>query len=488
MRISRLSFWTVGSLLLGLFLAAGPAYAEKRVALVIGNSAYKNVGKLTNPNNDATAVAELFRKVGFEVVDVRHDLGNNDLRRAIREFSATIRDVDIAVVYYAGHGIEVDGTNYLIPTDATLQQDVDVEDETLALDRVLRMLEPARRLRLVILDACRDNPFARTMKRTVSSRSIGRGLAKVELTASDTLIAFAAKAGSTVADGDGANSPYTTALVKHIAEPGLDVRLAFGRVRDDVLRSTKSKQEPFVYGSLGGSTVSLTPPTPTPQVVSTPHLDTPAAKIDPNAEMRRDYELAAQIGTKGGWNSFLAVHTKGLYADLAREARSKILASEKAEAEAAAAKMRADVAERAKAANAEAERAKAEAAKVAAAKAEREKIEASDRAKAAAAKSEAQTQAKPQVATVMPPSGAASSGACSRIVGAWRWPLGQEVVFTSGGSTRSTNGDTGSWTCAHKMVVASWRSGFVDRITLSADGSKLSVTNNSFGSFLGTRK
>ena len=245
------------ALCLLLALAAAPAHAQKRVALVIGNSAYTSVSRLPNAKNDAEAMAAAFRAARFEVVELKLDLGIRELRRAVGDFADVARDADIAVVYYAGHGIEIDGTNYLIPVDARLVRDFDVEDEALALDRVVRAIDPARKLRLVILDACRDNPFLKTMKRSVGTRSLGRGLAKVEPTAADTLIAFSAKAGSVALDGDGRNSPFTTALVKHVTTPGLDIRIAFGRVRDDVLAATKRAQEPFVYGSLGGRTIAL---------------------------------------------------------------------------------------------------------------------------------------------------------------------------------------------------------------------------------------
>ncbi|MCP2211539.1 UNVERIFIED_ORG: putative caspase-like protein [Bradyrhizobium japonicum] len=174
-----------------------PALAEKRVALVMGNSAYKNTLRLTNPVNDAALIGDMFKKAGFDAVDVKTDLNASEMRRALREFAGRVRDADMAVIYYAGHGIELDGTNYLIPTDAALETDADVYDEALPIDRVLVSIEPAKQLRLVILDACRDNPFAKTMKRTVASRAIGRGLAKVEPTSPNTMIAFAAKAGST---------------------------------------------------------------------------------------------------------------------------------------------------------------------------------------------------------------------------------------------------------------------------------------------------
>src|ERR1700741_4298021 len=270
-----------------LLLAGGPALAEKRVALVIGNAAYQNVPRLPNPVNDSSTIAATLKDAGFDVVDSRRDLAAADTRRALRDFADRARDADIAVVYYAGHGIEVDGGNYLIPVDAKLERDTDVYDEALSLDRVLLAVEPAKKLRLVILDACRDNPFAKTMKRTVASRAIGQGLAKIEPSSPNLLIAYSAKAGSTAADGDGKNSPFTVALSKHLTTPGLDVRRAFGYVRDDVLKTTGNRQEPFVYGSLGGEDVPLVP---APKVAAA----TPA--ISPQAELRRDYELALQIG------------------------------------------------------------------------------------------------------------------------------------------------------------------------------------------------
>jgi hypothetical protein len=279
--------WSAG------LLAAGSAIAEKQVALVIGNSAYQHVAHLPNPVNDAAAMAALLTSAGY-AVDFRRDLDIRQLRRAVSALADQARDADKAIIYYAGHGIEVDGVNYLIPVDARLERDFDVEDETLSLDRLLRLIEPARRLRLVVLDACRDNPFTRTMKRSVASRSIGRGLAKVEPTIADTLVAFATEAGLVAADGDAANSPFTSALVKHIATPGLDLRLAFGRVRDEVMRETGNKQRPFVYGSLGGSTVAITdaPASPISSLAAPP----PTA-LNPCAAAETHWKSAEAIGT-----------------------------------------------------------------------------------------------------------------------------------------------------------------------------------------------
>jgi hypothetical protein len=317
------AYCTVALALLVSGLMAGPARADKRVALVIGNSSYRNAPKLTNPENDATAISLLLKNSGFDVVETRQNLSGADMRRSMREFSETTTDADIAVVFYAGHGIEVGGTNYLIPVDAALRKDIDVDDEAISLDRVLTLLEPAKRLRLIILDACRDNPFVSNMSRTLSSRSVGRGLGKVEPPNSDTLIAYAAKAGSTSADGDGSNSPFTMALVRNIATPGLDIRIALGRVHDEVMNNTRRKQEPFVYGALGGATISLVSPTSEPREDKS---GTAALQPDTDGPASRDYEAAAKVATKEAWEAFLAKHSAGFYADLARAQRAKLTA------------------------------------------------------------------------------------------------------------------------------------------------------------------
>lgn len=229
----------------------------RRVALVIGNSDYKSSTRLPNTGNDADKIGALLKSAGFDVVDIRHDLTIAEMRRALSEFSVTTRDADIAVVFFAGHGMEVDGSNYLLPIDAKLEREFDVEDETVTLDRILRAVEPARRLRVVMLDACRVNPYLRTMQRTAATREIGRGLARIEPTVSDMLVAFAAKAGSVAQDGNGENSPFTMSLAHYITVPGLDIGMALRRVRDEVMKKTGGQQEPFIYGSLGGSEVPL---------------------------------------------------------------------------------------------------------------------------------------------------------------------------------------------------------------------------------------
>jgi hypothetical protein len=297
------------AVLMALLVAYLPnaALADKRVALVIGIGAYEHAEKLANPTRDASAIAEMFKKAGFETVLAHNDLGNLQFKRSLRDFLEVAQGADIAVLFYAGHGIQIGDQNYMVPVDAKLEQEYDAKDESISLERIVEALEPAKRLKLVILDACRANPFLVNMQRRVASRGPPmRGLARVEPTQVDTLIAYAAKAGSTASDGWGGNSPYTAALLKHLTEPGLDIRLAFGRVRDDVIKSTDSKQEPFVYGSLGGSNISLVPAPAVPQEA-------------PTADVAGDYRLVERVNSRMAWEVFINTHRTGILVDLARK-------------------------------------------------------------------------------------------------------------------------------------------------------------------------
>ncbi|HEY1360891.1 MAG TPA: caspase family protein [Xanthobacteraceae bacterium] len=314
------------ALALALLLAPAlgdSARAERRVALVVGNSAYQNVAALPNPARDAHAMEDRFKEVGFEVVNAYYDLGNLEFKRAIRKFEDESVDADIVVIYYAGHGIEIRGTNYMIPVDARLANDRDAEDEAIKLDRLTEAVEGARRLGLVILDACRDNPFSRTMKRSrqASLRAVATGLNIVEPTSQNTLIAYAAKAGTAAEDGSGEHSPFTSALLKHLFVPGLELRLAFGRVRDDVLEKTRKRQEPYVAGSLGGAFISLVPPPAQPTLAKASSSQVRSGELI-------DYELVEKIGRKEAWELFLKQHPTGFYSDLARQQLSKLAALE----------------------------------------------------------------------------------------------------------------------------------------------------------------
>lgn len=227
------------------------APAGRRVALVLGNSDYQNVPSLANPRQDAIAVAAALRSVGFQIVTVNTDVSKEAMINALRSFAREADSADWALVYLAGHGVEVNGVNYFIPIDAKLAADRDVEFEAISLAQVLASVEDAKKLKLVILDACRDNPFVRQMRRSVATRSVGRGLARIEPEAG-SLVVFSAKAGETALDGDGGNSPFAAALVKEMLIPGIEIRRLFDLVRDEVMETTKRQQQPYTYGSVSG--------------------------------------------------------------------------------------------------------------------------------------------------------------------------------------------------------------------------------------------
>ena len=227
-----------------------PAFAAGRVALVVGNGAYTHAGRLPNPANDASDVAAALRRLGFDVTIAR-DAGRTALNEALRAFTRRSAAADVALVFYAGHAMEMDGVNYLLPVDARVERDTDVRYETVTLDDVLASTSGAG-LRVVILDACRNNPLARSMQRTVSTRSVSNGSLgdlNEDLLGDETLVAYSAAAGTTAADGEGRNSPYTAALLAHLEEP-VDIGLMFRRVRARVLAATNRRQRPHEYGSL----------------------------------------------------------------------------------------------------------------------------------------------------------------------------------------------------------------------------------------------
>jgi uncharacterized caspase-like protein len=303
-------------LVLTVLGTASSALAQKHVALVIGNGTYTKVARLDNPKNDAAAMEAMFKAAAFTSVVRLNDLGVTAMKRALRDFSDTAQDADIAVVFYAGHGIEVAGVNYLIPIDAVLERDIDVQDEAVSLDRISQVLEPVKRLRLIILDACRDNPFARSMRRTIATRSVRSGYGEIDERSlpPNTLVAYAQRAGFTAEDGVGNNSPYTAALIKHLPTPGLDIELALRRVRDEVLRATKNKQEPFKYGSLGGAEIAL---------IAKPAEAELPKKIEPTAPSALG-EAAAEWNTLrtktdiAELEAFAKRHQGTYFADLAR--------------------------------------------------------------------------------------------------------------------------------------------------------------------------
>ncbi|TGQ70864.1 peptidase C14 [Mesorhizobium sp. M00.F.Ca.ET.186.01.1.1] len=235
---------------LGLLLLSADAQPERRVALVIGNGTYAEAGTLANPVNDALDIADKLRSIGFEVIE-GNDLGKRDLERKIGEFSDALQSAGVGLFYYAGHGLQVDGRNYIVPVDARLDMPVKLQLEAVPIDEVLDIMEQQTKVSLVFLDACRNNPFARSLSRTASSRSAAAlaGLAQFDSTRG-SFIAFSTAPGAVAMDGSGRNSPFATALLRHIAEPGQSINDMMIAVRRDVVSQTRESQRPWEQGSL----------------------------------------------------------------------------------------------------------------------------------------------------------------------------------------------------------------------------------------------
>ena len=287
---------TVGSLVVAVlafvvFAAPSVVLADGRVALVVGNSTYAHIGRLPNPDNDARDMSAALRRLGFEVT-TELDADRVELTEALRAFTRRSAGADVSLVFYAGHGIEMDGVNYLVPVDARLERDVDVRFETVTVDDLLVSTTGAS-LRLVILDACRNNPLARSMQRTAATRTVSGGSfadLNENLLGNETLVAYAAAAGTTAADGRGRNSPYTAALLSHLETP-LEIGLLFRRVRAAVLAATNGAQRPHEYHSLvgehyltrtlaGGASVNATAAAPAdPALADPPRPDPPEIDV-----------------------------------------------------------------------------------------------------------------------------------------------------------------------------------------------------------------
>lgn len=291
----RLLRWVLILLLLPSALLAG------RVALVIGNSNYSAVAPLDNPYNDAAAVAAALERQGFQVLRGT-DLGRIGMRDALRRFRDLADNAEIALIYYAGHGIEIGGTNYLVPVDARLEDERDAALEMVDLDLVLRQISGASQMRMVVLDACRNNPFVARMQRENGSRAIRQGLGDIRTSKGDTLIAYAAAAGAITPDGPvGSNSPFTAAFLAALDGPPADVRRMLGRVRDRMRRSVPGAA-PFVYSSLGGGEYVINPNSPggRAQPQDPAPLDTPS--------IAEDFVTTDRDGTLADWDAFLIRH------------------------------------------------------------------------------------------------------------------------------------------------------------------------------------
>jgi hypothetical protein len=246
-------------LLVFLLVMTGPATAADRIALLIGISDYRSIPPLKNTVNDATDLSATLKGVGFDVTTLINVSGQ-ELRAALDRFSFKAEAADLALIYFAGHGVEVQGENFLIPVDADVQSNKDIQQQAVSLRDFLHSVDKARTMRVVILDSCRDNPFgdvidlSKPVEAGDTSRST-RGAGGLAPPSPDrgTLVAFAARDGNVALDGEGDNSPFAQALIDKMARPDLEISLMFRAIRDDVLNRTGNRQEPHTYGSLTGT-------------------------------------------------------------------------------------------------------------------------------------------------------------------------------------------------------------------------------------------
>ena len=283
-------------------LAVPPALADgKRVALVIGNSTYRNVPTLPNPANDGADIAAALTRLGFAVTLVTN-ASFDQMRRGLIAFGRDAAGADMAAVFFAGHGMEISGENWLIPVDAELKKDTDAANEAVSLRSVILQVSNTTSLGLVVLDACRNNPFVAKMSRSLALRAVmGGGLGRIE-PVGNVLVAYAARDGTTALDGDGRNSPFTAALLHNIETPGVEVTFMLRNVRDDVMEVTRNEQQPFVYGSLSRKAIYLAgQPSSADQMAANQANATPVDASAPSRVAPAPSSLAIDPALVGTW-------------------------------------------------------------------------------------------------------------------------------------------------------------------------------------------
>src|SRR6185437_1359152 len=305
-----------------LLFTATVAKADKSVAFVVGNGAYKNVAQLPNPPIDAKAMAAVLRNVGFDVVE-GSNLTRDSMTEKLLDFGKKAQGADVAVFFYAGHGIAIGGTNYLLPVDADIKSEMDVKlGAAINIDLTLDQTMSDAKVKLVFLDACRDNPFAAKIKSTATrSVSVGSGLAEMK-SGEGTLIAFATGPGQTALDGtDGQNSPFTRALISHITQPGIEIQQAMTEVRAQVNEETSKGQLPWGHTNLIGS-VYLNPAKPAPAApaasASAPAAPAAVASSATGTDVELEYWRSVKDSKKPEeLNSYINQYPNGQFRTLA---------------------------------------------------------------------------------------------------------------------------------------------------------------------------
>jgi len=285
------------------------AAAQERVALVVGNSAYEHIGQLRNPKNDAADLSEKLKGLGFEVFGGT-DLDRRALVQALIQFGRAAEKADVALFFYAGHGLQVNGQNYLVPVDALVEFESEIDLSLVSLSGVMQQLDRGSRTNIVFLDACRDNPFSKQLARSMNRAavSLNKGLGRIQ-SGSGTFIAFATQPDAVAGDGTGRNSPFTAALLDNIATPGQSISDMMIEVRNEVIATTNGTQVPWDSSSLTGRFAFSPGSAPAP---------TEAAPA--SATIEKDaYDQAVEVGSCGAYEAFQRRYPDSFYAELAKE-------------------------------------------------------------------------------------------------------------------------------------------------------------------------
>lgn len=316
----------VFTLAVGLAVTS-PASADRRVAFVVGNARYEHTGALANPHNDAQDVADKLKSLGFEVM-LSIDLNQDSFAHAIDDFARRLDGADVGLFYYAGHALQMNEKNYLVSTNAKLESAFLVPAETIELEPIVRLMESKASINLIFLDACRNNPLADNLKRSLTamhrSVALGRGLVRIEPAARDTLIAFAAAPGQEASDGNGRNSPFTAALLKHIAQPGLEVSVMLKEVAAEVREKTENVQRPQQLSDMSrtfyfAKAEAQSAPAPTPQ---------PSAQMEAEGSVELAFWRSASAANDcESFRAYLRRFPNGSFTELARISEKRLCAA-----------------------------------------------------------------------------------------------------------------------------------------------------------------
>lgn len=490
MRISQFASF-IAAAALGLLLGLLPVSAQNRVALVVGNSKYLYVSPLENPVNDAKLLAAALRELGFTLIGdgPQLDLDKPALEAAVQDFSRAIQGAEIALFYYAGHGVQVRGENYLVPVKADPAREADIDFHLTDANLVLRQMEHAgTKLNVVILDACRNNPFGGR-----GFRAVSRGLARM-LAPDSTLISYATQPGNVALDGKDGNSPYTKALAQTIRRPGLDIFQMFNEVGLSVMQATGNSQQPWLSSSpiKGTFYFARTPASGVPPAANASPL-APVIALDPAAQA---WAAAKDTTNPAILEAFILRFSDTFYGDMARAKLDDLKKGQVAVVPPppVSSAVTPQTPSTQSAAVDPADRAWATAQNSTSITVLEDFVRqygntrygALARARIEELKKSQIATLPPQPAPVQPP---ASADRCNAVVGSWTMTVIRTTSVTFHANRTVTSGDwgTGTWSCSNGQYVLTWETGYVYRFTVSSNGASIAGTSTVGLPLSGTR-